>query len=75
MSAGQPFLQVEPAPGGMNDALEHALPVQALNSGAELLERALGRPLFPLKCGPMQPCLQGTAFGSSTHWQTTLTSP
>ena len=53
MSGGQPFLQVEPAlGGGVSDALERAVPIQAVNRGAELLERALGRPLFPLKCGP-----------------------
>ena len=49
-SAGQPFLEVESGSQFGNELPLHELvPVQAINTGAEVLEKALSRPLFPLR--------------------------
>ncbi len=55
-TAGQAFLTIEQSASAlpamlpaMTQELERAVPVQAINTGAELLEAALGRPLFPLR--------------------------
>ena len=50
MSAGQPFLTVEDGSRfGAEPALSDVVPVQAINAGAQVLEAALSRPLFPLR--------------------------
>lgn len=50
VSAGQPFLEVEPGSQfGSEPALADVVPVQAINAGAQVLEAALSRPLFPLR--------------------------
>ena len=50
VSAGQPFLEVEQGSQfGADPALADVVPVQAINAGAQMLEAALSRLLFPLR--------------------------
>ena len=49
-SAGQPFLEVDQGSVfGPELGLADQLPVQAINAGAAVLEKALSRPLFPIR--------------------------
>lgn len=45
--AEEPFLAFEVV--GTKAVASDALPIDAINSGAALLEKALGRPLYPLR--------------------------
>ncbi len=48
-SAGQAFLEVEPGSQFAHEILlQDLVPVQAINAGAKVLEKALARPMFPL---------------------------
>lgn len=64
VTAGQPFLTVDPNLLFLDKSvsLEENLPVAAINTAAELLERFLSGPLFPFRYCNLTTCTEFQAF-------------